>query len=49
MGKTLCATKRRAAAIRLFLAQFKDFMTILLICAAVIPERSPILRGTRTK
>ncbi len=28
--------KKRGGAIRLFLAQFKDFMTILLICAAVI-------------
>ena len=35
-GENTLRTKKRAGALRLFLAQFKDFMTILLICAAAI-------------
>ena len=35
-GKNVVDNKKRGGAIRLFLGQFKDFMTILLICAAVI-------------
>ena len=36
LGENTLRTKKRAGALRLFLAQFKDFMTILLICAAAI-------------
>ena len=35
-GENALRNKKKGGAIRLFLAQFKDFMTILLICAAVI-------------
>ncbi len=35
-GENTLRTKKRAGALRLFLSQFKDFMTILLICAAAI-------------
>lgn len=35
-GENALRDKKRGGAVRLFLAQFKDFMTILLICAAVI-------------
>ena len=35
-GENALRDKKKGSAFRLFLAQFKDFMTILLICAAVI-------------
>ena len=35
-GKNALQDKKKGGAVRLFLAQFKDFMTILLICAAVV-------------
>ena len=35
-GENTLGKKKRGGALRLFLAQFKDFMTILLICAAVV-------------
>ena len=35
-GENVLRGKKRGGALKLFLAQFKDFMTILLICAAMI-------------
>ena len=35
-GENALQTKKKGGALRLFLAQFKDFMTILLICAAAV-------------
>ena len=35
-GENALRGKKKGGALRLFFAQFKDFMTILLICAAVV-------------
>ncbi len=44
-GPNALRKKKKAGALRLFLAQFKDFMTILLICAAALSGAIAYLTG----
>lgn len=44
-GENVLQGKKKGGAIKLFLAQFKDFMTILLICAAVISGTIAYITG----
>ena len=46
-GENVLRDKKRGGAVRLFLAQFKDFMTILLICAAVISGTVAYITGDK--